>query len=57
MPDKGTPVKKVKYQVDGNTQAHALVLDQRGDKYDLAWLDPDNYTWHAANDVPEDRVK
>jgi hypothetical protein len=57
MADKGHPARMVKYQVDGNTQAYALVLEQHGDKYDLAWLDPDNYQWHAANDVPDDRVK
>ena len=57
MADKGTPLNKVIYKMDDGRQAHAIVLEQRGDKYDLAWLDPDNYTWHAANDTPDDRVK
>ena len=52
-----TPVVSVSYITDDGTEAFAIVVKRHGDTFDLAWLDPDTYQWHAANAVPAERVK
>lgn len=51
------PAESVTYITDDGKDAYALVLSKDGGNYNLAWLDPDNYTWHAANETPPERVK
>ena len=51
------PVESVEYKTDDGREAFALVLNTNQDgSLDLAWLDPDTYQWHAANQTPADRV-
>ncbi len=48
------PVESVTYVTDSEKDAFALVVGEDGSHYDLAYLDPDDYTWHSANRVPKD---
>jgi hypothetical protein len=48
------PVKSATYTADDGSRCFALIVEDNGDKVNLAYLDPAVYTWHAANDVPKD---
>jgi hypothetical protein len=48
------PVQHATYEADDGSECFALIVEDKGDKVNLAYLDPAVYTWHAANDVPKD---
>jgi hypothetical protein len=50
--------KETTYIMDDGREAYALVKGEEPDgTLNLAVLDPDDYSWHAANKVPLDRTK
>jgi len=53
------PAECCTYVNDDGEDCYALVVADNVDKVNVAYLDPANYSWHAANDVPKnsDRLK
>ncbi len=52
------PVESVTYTNDDGNECFAFLLSKNPNgSVNIAWLDPDTYALHAANEVPADRIK